>query len=329
MPALLTHYLCGDSMLSLVGNEHEASQISGHRSVFNLGTQGPDIFFYYGAWPWVKSNGIAGFGSRMHEESTGAFICEALKYIMKSDEASKRILTAYMCGYLCHYVLDCHTHPYIFYKTGFVRKDEAYNAKYTYYHRSFETALDVLMLKREFDKKPSQFNASKQIKISAQAAAVIGGMYSEVLDIVYSADISSRQVCQAISDMSAINAALQDKTGLKRRLIGALESFLGKPPMFSSMILPLEIEDGLDYLNTSHSVWYLPWDDKTPMTSSFTECFDAAAIESKKTAAAILSCINGETDPASVLPSIGNRSFSTGCDCSLNLEFKYFDCIYE
>jgi len=329
MPALITHYLCGNEMLKLIDEGYVKDTILNHRNVFNLGTQGPDIFFYYGAWPWAKNEGIEKLGNRMHEKKTGEYILEALKYAALSDEVSKSILTAYMCGYLCHYVLDCYTHPYIFYKTGFVRRGEEYTSKYTCCHRMFETALDVLMLRHELGKKPSEFNASEKIKVSKQAAYVIGEMYSYVLDKVYAVDISAELVCRTIADIVGIAAALRDITGIKKKLLSRLEKNLGKLPMFSSMIMPLEIKDGLDYLNDSHSAWYLPWDNTRDMTSSFIENYKDAAAESKAIIEAILIYISSNKDLENVISLIGNRSFSTGQDCNVDFEFRYFDCIYE
>jgi len=329
MPALIAHYLCGNAMLGLIENEHFKDTILKYRNVFNLGTQGPDIFFYYGAWPWTKSESISKLGDRMHEEKTGEFILEALKYAAESCKASKDILTAYMCGYLCHYILDCHTHPYIFYKTGFVRSGEEYTSKYTCCHRMFETALDVLILKHYSGKKPSGFNAALQIRISKQEAFAIGEMYSKVLSKVYAANVNTELVCRAIADMAGITAALRDITGIKKKLLSKLEKSLGKLPMFSSMIMPLEVKDGLDYLNSSHSAWHLPWDNTQELTSSFIENFEAATAESKKAVEAMLLYITGNNALESLIPLIGSRSFTTGKDCSLDLEFKYFDCIYE
>ncbi len=322
MPSLITHYLCGNAV-------YANYTILNHRSVFNLGTQGPDIFFYYNAWPWAKSEGIPKLGNRIHEEKTGEFISEALRYTSKSDGVSKNILTAYMCGYLCHYALDCRAHPYIFYRTGFIRSGEAYTPKYTCYHRMFETALDVLMLKRELGKRPSEFNAPDKIRISKQEAFVIAEMYSKVLDKVYAADISPELVCRSINDMIGITALLRDTTGIKKRLLYSMEKALKKPPMFSSMILPLTVDDGLDYLNASHSVWHLPWDISEKLTFSFADSFEAAISESNKIINTVLCCIDNGNDLESAMSLIGNRSFSTGEDCSRDLEFKYFESIYE
>ncbi len=329
MPALLTHYLCGNAVLKLIDDEYAKDTILKYRNIFNLGTQGPDIFFYYKAWPWMKNNGIPKLGNRMHEEKTGEFILQALRYAAGTDECSKGILNAYMYGYICHYILDCHTHPYIFYKTGFVRKGEVHTSEYTCYHRMFETALDVLMLKRELNKRPSEFDSSGQIGIPHQAAAVIGKMYSAILKKVFAIDISAGLVCTAIADIAGIAAVLKDKTGIKKNLLSRVEKSLGKLPMFSSMILPLEIKDGLDYLNSSHSAWQLPWDDSAVFTSSFMEMFEAAAAESKKIIEAIHFVLVGNNGYERLASLIGNRSFSTGEDCTLGLEFMYYNCIYK
>jgi hypothetical protein len=185
------------------------------------------------------------------------------------------------------------------------------------------------MLKHELGKKPPEFKTSVYIGIPLQTAFAIGKMYSKVLKEVYSVDMNPKSVCMAIADMTGITAALRDKTGIKKLLLSSIEKALGKLPMLSSMILPLEVKDSLDYLNTSHSTRYLPWDNSTALTSSFTESFDAAAMESKKIIEAIILFIKGDLDSKTFQALIGNRSFSTGEDCSKDLEFKYFDCIYE
>lgn len=329
MPALLTHYLCGNKMIKLIEDDYTKKHISNHRNVFNLGTQGPDILFYYRAWPWRKSNGIPKFGDKMHEEKTGEFIFEALKYAQSSEEASKSLLTVYLCGYLCHYALDCHTHPYIFYKAGFVRKGESYTPKYTCYHRMLETALDVLMLEHELGKLPSEFKASEQIRVSGQVAAVIGEMYSTILKKVYKENIDPALICRAIADISAISAVLRDRTGIKKALLSVVEKSLGRQPMFSSMILPSRINDGRDYLNLNHATWYLPWDRSSENTASFPEMFEAAAKEAMELCTQMMNCLYKSEDIKKIMSLIGNRSFSTGINCNLDTEFVHFDCIYE
>jgi len=329
MLAAVTHYLCGNRVLKLINNDNIKDTITNHRNVFNLGTQGPDIFFYYGALPWSKYKGIPKLGNRIHKEKTGKFFIETLKHIIETDEPSKDILTAYLYGYICHYVLDCRIHPYVFYKTGFIRRGEDYSDKYNCYHRIFETALDVLMLKHEFNKRPSNIKVSERIAISKEAADVISEMYSKVLMKVYGIDVAREYVYRAITDMIKTTAALRDVTGIKKKLLSGIEKALGKPPLFSSMIMPLKVKDELDYLNISHKSWCLPWDDSQVNTSSIIENFEAAVPESKKIIEATLSCLTGKIDQESLMLLIGNRSFTTGEDCDLDLDLQYYDCVFE
>lgn len=73
MPALLTHYLCGDEMVRSVDIPEVANVINSYRNLFNLGTQGPDVFFYHNAWPWAKGKSLAQIGSRLHVEKVRQF----------------------------------------------------------------------------------------------------------------------------------------------------------------------------------------------------------------------------------------------------------------
>lgn len=329
MPALITHYLCGNKMLEYIEDGAAKNLIQNHRNIFNLGTQGPDILFYYGAWPWTGSKGIPEIGHRMHEEKTGEFMCEAFKYAADAAEAPKSILAAYLCGYVCHYVLDCHTHPYIFYKTGFVREGESYTPKYTCYHRRFESALDVLMLERELGSKPPEFNAPEQIRVSPQAGAVIGEMYSSVFAAVYAGSLEAKAVSKAITDMAGISSALRDRTGIKKFFMERAEKLLGKAPMFSSMILPKKMDGGRDYLNLLHEAWSLPWSRTSLRTDAFPEMFEAAAREAAVLCTEILSYVYGGSDIERLMGLVGSRSFLTGIDCKLDAAFVSFDCIYE
>ncbi|MGE5631628.1 MAG: zinc dependent phospholipase C family protein [Caulobacteraceae bacterium] len=329
MPALLTHCLCGSNMLKRLEDGPGKDIILKHIKVFNLGTQGPDIMFFHAQWPWEKKRGLGEVGNTMHEKKTGEFFSSAFDYVINADPIEKELLTVYMCGYACHYSLDCHAHPYIFYKSGFLKKNGEFTLKYSLYHRMFETALDVLTLSQLTGKKPADVKPAEYIKVSPQDALVIGRMYETVLKKVYDIDINSEEVSRAISDMTGITAALHDKSGIKKKLLSYIEKSIGKLPLMSSMILPGEIDDGIDYLNLSHAPWYLPWDKSAKYTSSFLEMFEAAIIESKKMCNEIFKGIIQKNEVKDILKIMGNLSFSTGVDCNSDTEFKYYDCVYE
>lgn len=329
MPGFITHYLFGDRVLQLMKDPFTKNILLGRRQVFNLGTQGPDIFFYHGAWPWSKGKGVDKIGNRLHHEQTGAFYSACLEYVTGCPEKEKTLLTAYICGHLCHYSLDCHAHPYIYYRSGFGRKGEASASKYDSYHHRFETAVDVLMLQHVQQLKPGELNTSSLVKVEQEEGNALGRMYAVVLKKVYGMDISPETIYKTISDMVSIRAALRDKSGMKKKGVQWIENLLGRYPILSGMIHPSTVNDGLDYLNRKHAPWYLPWDNTVKSTASFFELSAAAATEATPLCEGICMGLSGKATMDTTLQRIGNRSYSTGVDCTLDTEFKYFDCIFE
>lgn len=285
MPGIITHYLCGDEMIKALNNIELKNLLIQYRQVFNLGTQGPDILFYYRVWPWSNNDGVSHIGDTMHEKNVTLFFKEALKYILSTKESTRALLTAYICGYGCHYSLDSNTHPYIFYRTG---EDSAF-------HRHFETSLDFIMLQRLKNKNPWEIKPYNLTKIGNIEALTIGKMYNHILNKVYGINIEESQIVTAIKDMSNVQRALMDRTGIKKKL-------LHKAPLISNMIYPLKINDNIDYLGNS----------------SFIEMFQKSVKESEEI------CIKLYNDSLSEIllleneDYIGNRSFTTGLDCDLS-----------
>jgi|GEM_PF-329919 len=329
MPGMITHYLCGLEAIKQTKSQYVKAIVSKHNSVFNLGTQGPDFLFYYRAWPWADSEGIPDIGKKLHREKVKATFSKMLGYIKGQNAPERDILSAYMLGFICHYILDVHAHPYVYYKTGFARSEQDDPLKYVYYHRLFETTIDVIMLKRIMNLTPHKLNIPEIIKVSESESKVIAGMFEHVIRNVHGDNITVSQAVTAINDMHTIQRRLDDPSGLKRLLISKLEHMKGSYPLVSSIIYSQEISDSLDYLNLKKESWHLPWDSSAEFHSSFVEIFEDAVRETLN----IYGQFNlGPGDGQNcnmLLELLGNRSFSTGEDCDLGIEFKYFDCIFE
>ncbi|MFP4697349.1 MAG: zinc dependent phospholipase C family protein [Eubacteriales bacterium] len=346
MPNVFTHYLCGNTTIESLNTKrkstihsvelkdfnylnHSLNNLEKYRQVFNLGTQGPDILFYYHIWPWKRRDGVNKIGKKMHSKNVNAFFNNALKYITNQKGSVRDLLTAYLCGYACHYSLDSNTHPYIFYKTGFVRQNEKPTYKFSCYHRSFETAIDVLMLDYLMGIKPYEIKVPELIKVTKIESLIIGKMLEQILKDVYDEDVRAKQISTAIIDMVSAQRSLRSRTGLKKILLGQLEKSLGNYQLISSMIHPPNLKENLDYLNLSQNPWALPWDITKKRTDSFIEMFNNSVQESIKFMEAIFQYISNIKDSDYTLKIIGNKSFSSGLDCNKNIKFKYYDNIFD
>ena len=68
MPALVTHSFFADDVFECLEESRLKDEILVRRSLFRLGAQGPDIFFYYKAAPWIAYDGIEKLGNLMHDQ---------------------------------------------------------------------------------------------------------------------------------------------------------------------------------------------------------------------------------------------------------------------
>ena len=119
MPGFASHYLFGQQSLSHLKEDQEYHILSLHPHAYNLGLQGPDIFYYYlPAWLLYDHNAA----SLIHENSSLQFFIAMIDARNKLSSHSERIIAdAYICGFLGHYTLDTYCHPYIFDRTHHYR----------------------------------------------------------------------------------------------------------------------------------------------------------------------------------------------------------------
>jgi len=329
VPALLTHYLCGDEMVKSVDTPEIIEVIDSHRNLFNLGTQGPDIFFYHNAWPWAEGKSLSKVGSKLHHEKVKAFFEYALEAIEKEKGEGKEKLLAYIYGYLCHYSLDTHTHPYIYYKTGFAMDEKDDKKKYDAYHRKFEAEIDVIMTEEILRKRTHEILSHKLIAINDEEADLLARMYSWILKNLFEMDIPESDIRKAPKDMKNVTIALRDVTGIKKAVIGFIEKMADRHPLISNMIYSHKIDKELDHLNAAHSSWHYPWSLESVQNNSFLELFNDAVEEARNMCMAVNQYFNGNLDKNEVLEIIGNRSFDSGLDCDEKQEFLYYDLIYK
>ena len=107
MPAAYAHYRFGQAVLSRLPAEKQTI-IQIHQSLYDLGLQGPDLLFHYRP---LGNDPLKGSGSLMHDAPAEAFFRPAGEQLCRSRESDA--LLAYIWGFLCHFALDYHCHPYI------------------------------------------------------------------------------------------------------------------------------------------------------------------------------------------------------------------------
>ncbi|WMJ76828.1 MULTISPECIES: zinc dependent phospholipase C family protein [unclassified Sedimentibacter] len=162
MPTTYAHYTFGQEVLKLI-DEDINKIINKNKDLFNIGLHGPDILFYYKP---LKSNRISKVGHNLHERIAADFFGNAKDVINASSDYEASL--SYIFGFICHFVLDSHCHPYIIKNEGRIIT-----------HSHIETEFDrVLMLKDNLN--PVLFRPTSHIKCDCEYSEVISSFYKEI-----------------------------------------------------------------------------------------------------------------------------------------------------
>ena len=215
MPALYTHYRFGKTVeATLPPTLREI--LTSYQEAFALGTQGPDILFYHKP---MKKNDVRSRGVALHAVSPESFFVHAAKEITQAREngntALANALTAYVCGFLCHFTLDVFCHPYI---------DEKAHGTFT--HGKIESELDKYMLKK--DGLPIRgYNTATPISgenYTTQACAAI-------------LNVKQEEIALAIKTIKKINGWFSSKCEPFHALAHAVLKIAGMERKFGDMFL--------------------------------------------------------------------------------------------
>jgi len=307
MPGFITHLLGGHSALkSIIPSIRE--NIAPMLKLFNLGTQGPDIFFYYISGFITKR--IRGIGSHMHNADLGRFFMLMADKIKGSKSPSQRkILFAYTAGFLAHYAVDVYTHPYIFSQTNDPPHPVLAEAER---HRHFETSIDVLMLRNMYGKQPSDYKLGQLIAPDCLQKRVAAASMAKTVRKIYNCDIHPWDVYRAMTQMARYEGYMQSNTGWLKRWLGNLENMVIKARVISALIHMQEVTDNQDYLNVKKAPWNSPFAPEDTRKESFIELFDAAVTDAAQMIEALFAYIHGNLSKTQLASKIQNRSLKTG-----------------
>ncbi len=217
MPTTYSHYRFGSECLrSLPVAVRETLQP--HRMLFDLGVQGPDIFFYYHP---LKSNPVRDYGYAMHTHSAERFFQNALCHIQSLREEERAQAWAYLLGFLSHFVLDASCH-------GFIGRFEARSGVS---HNRIEADYDRLLMARDGMEHPSSFQRSTLVPLDAASFEVISGFFPFTAEEIAGAIRSQRRILNLFTSSGTLKkkAVTAIIRGLK--LSGHLDDlFVDKEP---------------------------------------------------------------------------------------------------
>lgn len=213
MPSTFAHQYFGDLVWEQLKEQTKALALS-EGGLYDIGLQGPDIFFYYN--PLRKGDPVARIGTDKHNMTGRDFFKQAMERIASSglSGAEKDAAHAYLCGVICHFALDASLHARI----------NLYEAEGGANHAETEGELDRALI-ASLGRDPVKEKMTEKFIPSAHCARAISGVYTEA---------GEETILKALRSFVDFHKILYCPGDLKRdllfaglRLIGKYESLHG------------------------------------------------------------------------------------------------------
>lgn len=321
MPGFTTHYLLGVKSYNDLPPNNLKYIISKYRWLYQLGLQGPDMFFYN--IPILRHRDYRNVGSYMHEHHIRDFFvcCFSQLEEIQSKQQRERAL-AYLCGFLNHYIGDSICHPYVYGRIGY---DAKHPSNYSHgLHAILENDIDALLLQKYKKKKPSQFNQAASICLNGMELQFISHFLTTCINETYyplnfknNYQITPATVRGSILAMRFGCRSLSDPKGTKRDWIYSVEHLFLKSPIASMKLVTDEVKNPREALNLDHKIWCNPWDKRLASSASFPDLFHQCLVKSSNVYALINTLI-AQTPPESdvtfarLLEELGSYSYHSG-----------------
>jgi len=321
VPAMITHLLCGQGVLRGL-RPAVADAINRHIRLYDIGTQGPDMFFYR------PRGATAGIGRRMHDEAVGNFLAAMSAGLVALGSKDKEAAFAYFAGFLCHYAMDAAAHPYVYFKTGFDEEGKL-SGRYSIYHITFESAIDTLLLEEKEGKSPADEKLWRRFSRNRRAVRATAMLVADSVNVAYKTKLAGGHVLSVMARMALASRFLRSRLGHWRNIVCFFENIVTGSTIWSALIHRQEIGDDIDYLNKSKTHWQEPWEGGVSRNDAFYELFDHAKKDACQMINALWAFLQGESTHKELLNILGDRSFNSGRPLGEKRVFRVHDIVFR
>lgn len=280
MPGLITNYILGERCYQSLSHNYLKDSIKRNPNAYHMGLQGPDIF-YYDLSPRARKN-PNNICHVVHSLNTVLFFDNLLEYTVVLEGEERDICQAYIAGFLCHYAQDVNLTSYLQYRT---LKDSIEHPQLEgnpLYAKKLEANMDVLLLKSMNHMEPSQLNLEALVCLTKKERRIISDCLLYALRTTYHYRLRKQAVLSAFQATQRTCVFIQEQMALQQRIQG-VRGVINKLHKISdsrfNFIFPEYNGDPRDYLNESHTPWFVP-DTNDEKTESVFDLVEEAIIYS-------------------------------------------------
>lgn len=192
MPDTYAHYTFGQKVLANLDKDTKNFVLE-NIDIFNIGLQGPDIFFYYKPFFINRVNSV---GYKLHNEPASIFFKRAKAIIKSSSKIDSA--KSYIAGFICHFILDSECHPIINHLT-----DNFEN----YSHSEIETEFYRLLLEED-NHDPINYRVAEHLTINEKVSEQIALFFPQKT-------INGQNVIKSVEAMKMYSVLMEELSQIK------------------------------------------------------------------------------------------------------------------
>ena len=185
MPAAYAHMVFGKEVTAILPLSAQGS-INRYPELFGIGLQGPDILFYYHP---SETQAYVLYGHNIHKRPAADFFRYALVQLEKLADLEKEKATAYLMGFLCHFILDSNCHP-------IVRKHTIPGEAS---HRQIEREFDRFLMEKDKIRPVWFIPWTKTVPMAEKHADIIALFYPEAGEQVIRRGIRNMRLYESVT----------------------------------------------------------------------------------------------------------------------------------
>ena len=212
MPAIYAHNRFGAEVSKLV-KEDLKEIIEKYYPQYQIGLQGPDLFFFYRPW---GHNPVNRYGVHLHGTSALPFFEHAGKVVRHKGRDSREY--AYLLGFICHFILDSECHPYV---------EQMID----------ETGVQHLEIEEEFEKKLIRMDGGDGVSYPMADLIPTGSETAQAIAPFYAKGITARIVEQSLKDFRTVKRLFRRPGALGQFVINTLMKLAGQYEKMKGLML--------------------------------------------------------------------------------------------
>lgn len=231
---------------------------------FYTGMQGPDLFLFYLPAAIRKRK----LSSVLHTKETAKLLCRLFARAHAFRGEDRLCALSYVSGFLGHYLLDSHTHAFVYAAAGTDRTARSFCT-----HNALEADLNRLAVERSLGCSISALPRPCSYTLSKDERRILSDLLSRALCDVYGIACSPAKVSRAFHSVNLFTRILYDPKGSKAKIARLTET-----PLNNRYFSPLFLGESHyfhDPANLAHSRWIDPYTGESS-TESFFDLYDRA-----------------------------------------------------